>query len=410
MAIKGESAAPPSRYAVLLTQGSFYNTGLQLSSVSAVLPFICGQQGIYWAAGLLYPAYSIGTIIGNAASPWVIGRFRHLRHLVLAGTAATLAVLIVCNAVVARADLLIAGVFLMTSWGTGVTAAISKVAVSDIISSKLADIRRGDLLLTQGAIGALVAITSTLVVAPLLAGRDPVAGHVDLLWLGATGMALAAIAAVFVGPVEGGTARTMRRMRDIYRHGMSVARTHSWFRQYAVSQLLFVPISLSTTFYSLHASEQHGDEIASLHVLVVFTSLGLLTGSVLWRIVYRRQGSRGMLVGSASLGCTAALLCILAEASGMWSQLWVHGVVFLLATVANQAIFTAAIAWINVYAVDHHRATLIAFGSLLVAIESILLGAVLGALAQHTAAIWPVVVVLLLNLVAGRAALFAPAR
>lgn len=410
MVVAGRSEAAPSRYGVLLTQGTFYTTGLQLSSVSAVLPFLCGQQGIYWAAGLLYPAYSTGTIVGNALSPMVLHRSRHLRHLVLAGTAAALALLIVCNAVVARADFLIAAVFLVTSWGTGVTAAVSKVAVSDIVSSTLSDLRRGDLLLTQGAVGALVAIASTLIIAPLLAGRDPVAGHVDLLWLGAAGMALAALTALFVGPVECRTGPTARRMREIYRQGISIARTHRWFRQYAVSQLLFVPIGLGTTFYSLHASEQHGDETGSLHVLVVFTSLGLLTGSVVWRIVYRRYGARGMLVGSAMLGSTAAVLCLLAEAAGVWAQLWVHGVVFLLATVANQAIFTAAIAWINVYSVDHHRATLIAFGSLLVAVESILLGAVLGALAEHASAIWPVAVVLALNLIAGRAALFAPTR
>ena len=130
----------------------------------------------------------------------------------------------------------------------------------------------------------------------------------------------------------------------------------------------------------------------------------------MWRIVYRRHGARGMLLGSAMLASSAAVTCIIAEACGAWSRVWVHGVVFLLATVANQAIFTAAVAWINVFAAAEHRATLIAFGSLLVAVESIVLGAVLGALAQSASAIWPIAVVLVLNLIAGRAALYAPAR
>jgi hypothetical protein len=38
------------RFGILLTQGTFYTTGLQLSNVSVVLPFIVAEQGIFWAA------------------------------------------------------------------------------------------------------------------------------------------------------------------------------------------------------------------------------------------------------------------------------------------------------------------------------------------------------------------------
>jgi MFS family permease len=408
--VTGRRRAPSDRYAVLLTQGTFFTSGLQLASASAVLPFICGQEGIYWAAGLLYPAYSFGTIVGNLSSPLIFDKTRHLRHRVLSGAAAVLGVLIVCNAIVAKHSLPIAVVFLLTSCAMGATAAVSKVALSDIVSSKLSEVRRGDLLLTQGAVGALVAIASTLLVVPLVAGRDPVAGHVDLLWMGAAGMGIAAVFAAFVGPIEGQQRHVARRARDVYRQGIAAARAQPWFRRYALAQLVFVPIGLGTTFYSLHAAEQHGDENGSLHVLVVSTSLGLLVGSALWRIVYRRHGARGMLLGSALLGSSAAVTCILAEASGAWSKPWVHGIVLLLATVANQAIFAAAVAWINMFASDAHRPTLLAFGALLVAVESIVVGAVLGALAEITSAIWPVTVVLVLNVIALRAAGLAPRR
>jgi hypothetical protein len=82
----------------------------------------------------------------------------------------------------------------------------------------------------------------------------------------------------------------------------------------------------------------------------------------------------------------------------------------LLATVANQAILAASISWINVYAADHHRATLIGFVAVLVAAETALLGAILGGIAQKASAIWPVAIVLLLNLAAAVAALRAPTR
>ena len=400
-----------SRYRILLTQGTFHRTGLQLSNVSVVLPFICAQHGIYWAAGLLYPAYTIGAIFGNSMSPFVVERSRHRKHLVVAASSSITAMLIVCNAVVAEIGVLVAAVFIATSLTAGIAAGISKVAYSDVISSKLPELRRGDLVLTQGAVGALVAIATTLLLIPVIGRRNPVSSHVDLLWLGAAGMAAAGIAAVFVGPVQEKSGRPARRFRDTYRDGMVVARDHPWFRRYAVTQLMFVPISLGSTFYSLHAAEQHGNVAGSLHVLVIFACVGLIIGSFLWRIVYRsRFGVRGMLLISALIGSAAAVICILAEVFDVWSQVWMHGLVILLATLANQAVLASAISWINVYAVDHQRATLIGFGAVLVAVETALLGAVLGTIAEKASAIWPVAIILLLNLAAAGVALRAPTR
>jgi MFS family permease len=411
MATAGEVHAHAGRYGILLTQGTFYTTGLQLSNVAVVLPFICAQQGIFWAAGLLYPAYSLGAIFGNSMSPHILERSRHHKHLVLSATSLTMATLILGNAIVALTGFGIAAVFLMSSLAIGVANGLSKVTFSDVVSSKLTEIRRGDLVLNQGAAGALVAIASTLMLVPMIDRKDPFTSHVDLLWLGAAGLAAAGITAVFVGPIHPRSARAARRLRDTYRDGLVVARSHHWFRRYVATQLTFVPIGLGSTFYALHAAEQHGNKPGSLHVLVIATSVGLIFGAFLWRIVYRsRFGVRGMLFISALLGSAAAGICISAEVLDAWSRVWVHGIVILLATVANQAILTAAISWVNVYAADHHRATLLGFGAVLVAVETTLVGAILGAIAQNTSAIWPVTIVLLLNLGAAVVAAGAPTR
>lgn len=403
--------APASRYGVLLAQGTFYNTGQQLSNVSAVLPFILSQRGTVWAAALLYPAFSIGTVVGNAMSPLIVERSRQLKHLVVVATSATMATLVVCTAMVARTGVAIAVVFLAASWAFGAAAGIASVAFADLVSDKLPEARRGGLFLNQGATGAVVAIVSTLLIAPLLAKRDPVDGHVDVLWLGAVGFSAAAIAAVFIGPVRSGSTKvTSRRLHDIYREGMAAAHSEMSYHRFVVIQLLFVPVSLGTTFFSLHAAEHHGGKAGSLHILVIFSSIGLVFGALLWRIVYLTWGVRGMLVISALLSCMAAVLCIVAQAYHDWSKVWVHGIVFLLTTVANEAIFAAGISWISVFAAERQRATLIAFVGILIAVESSLLGAALGGIAAETAAIWPVTIVLAFDLIAAVAATGAPAR
>lgn len=137
--------APGRTYRVLLTQGTLYTTGTQLANVSVVLPFICAQAGYYWAAGLLYPpAYCIGIVGGNSLSPYVLARARHLKHLVIAGTTLMMAALVIISAFSAWTKLFIAGIFLSVSLATGVVAGISKVAFSEVVSSKLDDHRRSD--------------------------------------------------------------------------------------------------------------------------------------------------------------------------------------------------------------------------------------------------------------------------
>jgi MFS family permease len=400
-----------SRYRVLLTHGTFYTAGLQLANITSVLPFICATQGIYWAAGLLYPAYKIGTILGDAVSPSILNFSRDRKHLVLAATASAMSATIVCNAVAAQTGALIASMFLTTSLVAGVVTGISKVAFSEVVSSTLSELRRGDVVLNQGAFGSILAITITLLLLAATRRGDALTGDVDLLWLGAAGLAVAGMVVVFVGPVQSAPQAAARRIRDTYHEGLAVARADRWFRRYAVTSLLFVPISLGTTFYSLHASAQLGHKAGSLHVLIVFASIGLVLGSFLWRRVYRtRFGVRGMLILSALIGTAAAVICIATEVVDASSQVWMHGIVFLLATMANQAILAAGISWVNTYAAEHQRATLFGFAAVLVAVESSLLGAGLGAIAQMSSVLWPVAILLVLNLVAAVAALRAPTR
>jgi MFS family permease len=388
----------------LLSQGTIHTAGMQLSSGAVVLPFIAAHHGLTWAAALLFPAYGLGSIAGHSMSPAALQRAGQMRHLLLAVSAAISAALIVCDAVVPWTGVFAAAVFVLVSAGGGVVVAVSRVAYLDLISSKLSEFRRGELLLVKGAIGSVLATVVTLLVVPVLAHGDTMAYHRDLLWLGAFGLAASGIAALFLGPVRSISVTTQMSFRDTYRQGFAVARSEPWFRRYVITSLLFAPVSFGTTFYALRTAHQGG----GLHVLVIVSSIGLVLGSPLWRKVYRLFGVRGMLVGSALLSAVAAALCIVAESCGLWSHIWAYGTVFLLVTVATAAVVAAGISWISVLAAEQHRGTLIGFCSTLVAVVSTVLGGALGGIAQKHSTIWPVVIVLILSVIAALASLGAP--
>nr|WP_231608625.1 hypothetical protein [Mycobacterium shottsii] len=193
---------PRTPFGRMVTQGSFYSAGMQMGSGAVVLPVICAHQGLTWVAGLLFPAFSIGAILGNSVSPLILQRFGQYRHLLMAAISASAATLILANAAVPWTGALVAAVFFVTATASGVVAGVSGGAYTDMISNKLSVLRRGELLLTQGAVGSLLATGVTLVIVPRLAHGDEMARYHDLLWLGAASMIVAGVAALFVGPMR----------------------------------------------------------------------------------------------------------------------------------------------------------------------------------------------------------------
>ena len=240
-------------YRVLVAQGTMYVTGLQLANVTVVLPFIAAEFDLLWVAGLLYAAYSIGIVVGNSVSPYALQRAGHKKHFLIAGSTAIMAALILVAGISAQTGTLVGIVFLVASLTVGLVSAISKVAFSEVISSKLSEGRRRDLVLTQGALGAVAAILITLLLVPYLGQRDVQNSQLDLLWLGAAYFGVAAILAAFIGTVTTGVRHERIALGNAYREGLSrpIATLVSPLRgDHGVVR----PGRLGASFYSVHAS------------------------------------------------------------------------------------------------------------------------------------------------------------
>lgn len=166
----------------------------------------------------------MGIVIGNSLSPFVVQHAQDRKHLVVAGTTATMAALVTLSAAAAATGAFIAAAFLTTALLSGLVSGISKVAYSEALSSKVTEVRRGDLALPQGAFGAVAAIITTLMLLPFMAERDPEQSHLNVLWIGSSVLAAAAIVAVFIGPVAAAQVQVRVRFRDTYREGVEAAR------------------------------------------------------------------------------------------------------------------------------------------------------------------------------------------
>jgi MFS family permease len=378
--------------------------------VSVVLPFLLAQRGIFWAAGLLYPTFSIGFIAGNALSPLVVERSRRRQNAVIATAAATIPALTVCVAVAGLRDAFVAPVFLLASLLIGCAMGMANNAYAEIISRMLDRPRRNQLLLNQEAVGAVLTVAATLLILPLVSGRDPAAGRIDVLWLGAAAMVVACVAATIVGPTTSGALRPPTRFVDDYprrRHRgadaqlVPVVPGHpDRVRADQPEHDVLLPAGGDGPRRQGGQPARARDQLGG----------GLAGGRV--PVAPRLQQARGARPARDERHDQQRRRARLPRQRGDPGRelLWVHSVVFFLATLANAAIGAATVSWISAFAAEDRRAVLISFAAALAAVVSTVLGAVLGTIAQASVAAWPVVIVLVLAVVATTVAVRAPDR
>jgi hypothetical protein len=295
------------------------------------------------------------------------------------------------------------------AFGSGVTSGIGIVAFTDILARGIHHDRRSTLLLTQAAIGGALASVVAIATTWLFASRDPIVGHISLMWFAGGFLVLAGVFTFSVGvehvPIEGGKRRSLvTTLKD----GAAAARRYAWLRQYLTRQVLFLSVALATTFFSIRVAALHGSVPGSLAVLIAVASTALVAGALLWKRVLKSRGYRGMLVGGTLCSTLAAAGAVTVERLGLVGSPFVHAVFILLATLAADAVSVAKSAYLVEHAAPAELPELSAFTQLVIGLASAVVAAVIATLAQVHGTVWPSAILLGLNIIAVVAASRTP--
>lgn len=395
-------------YRVLLTQGTFFKVGVQVSSISAVIPYIADQLGSPGVVvALLAPAFTVGTMLGTVLGPKVLRLTDSVTGLLvgITLTQAALTALVALDIALAPRwlfayPLLLACVLIGVV--TGSSQVVSPMAMSALLSAQ----QRGDLMLRQaGYSGALVVLVTAFT-----AGRLPDSPRwhdADLLWISVVAMLVGAVFCARLRAPGVELARGPSRMVDTLREGRVQLHANRWLRQFLTTNLAFVPVILTPTFYAIYAAEFLGESI-NVDEFLVFVGVGLLAGIPLWRVVRRHRGARGVYLSSAAISMIAAALCVASQQWHIVPGLWAFGPAMLLSAVANQALLPAAYDWIFDHADSGDAAVLISCTHIVISVGMIVAGFALGLIAEGAPAVWPLLIMLVLIIAAGISATQAP--
>lgn len=388
----------------------------KLASTNIVLPFLCAALGgSLVVAGLLVPLSTIGTLVGYTLGPTALAtrmRSRTVMALMSVASAALLFALATVSLTMPDRTLAVNLTFVVVALGTGLTSGIGSIAFTDVLARGVHPERRSTLLLTQAALGGALASVVAILSAWVFAGRDPIVGHIALQWFASAFLLLSAGCAFFI-VVEHVPGKTGHRpnLAATFRAGIAATRRYAWLRQYLVRQILFISVTLATTFFSIRTAALHGSVPGSLAVIIAVTSISLVVGALLWHRVLRVRGYRGMLIDGTICSTVAAFGAVAIERLGLVGESALnHAVLLLLATLAADAVSVAKSAYLVEHAPPAELHELSAFAQLTIGIASAVLAAAIATLAQIHGTVWPPAILLGLNLFAVGAAWRMPRK
>ena len=302
--------------------------------------------------------------------------------------------------------------FVGVALGIGITSGIGSIAFTDVLARGVHPERRSVLLLSQAAVGGALASIVAVLSAWVFSSRDPIVGHIALQWFAAGFLLLSAVCALFIGmehvPFKAG------QRRNLVATFAPVSTQLAGIRGCAdtsIRQILFLSVTLATTFFSIRVAALHGSVPGSLALVIAVTSIALVVGALLWHRVLRSRGYRGMLVGGTVCSAVAAFGAVALERLGMaGASALSHAVLMLLATLAADAVSVAKSAYLVERAPAAELPELSAFSQLTIGLASAVLAAAIATLAQVHGTVWPSAILLGLNLVAVAAAWGIPRK
>lgn len=403
-------AQPGRNFQVLLTQGTLFKVGVQVSSIFIVIPYVADQFGSpAIVVALIVPGFTAGTLLGMIFGPRVLRIMVPIAGLLggiaLAEAALTALIAVDIAVVPPRFGAL---PLLLLCFLIGIVSGSLEVVSPMAISALLSGRQRSDLLLKQSGYGAALVVVITAIFASRFVREALPWRDVDLLWIGVAAMLLCAACSFGLRTSGVELASGAGRILDTVRDGHHYLRTNRWTQRFLAIQLIFIPVTLSPMFFAIYAAESLGKGFGDMDDFLVFFGIGLLAGIPLWRVVRTRLGLRGMYTCSAGIGAAAALGCIVSQHWHPMPGLWAFGPVLLLSALANQPLWTAAYDWVFGCASAEQAVVVITYSKIVLGLGVIVGGFALSLAAEHGPNIWPLGLLLALTAFACLAATRVP--
>lgn len=355
----------------------------ELSSARLVLPWLMGIIGApVWMVGLLVPIRESGALLPQIFVAGFIRLKPKRKWVWVAGALiqALSALMLAVLALVASGSLggaLVLATLILLSLARG----LSSIATKDVLGKTIAKRRRGTLMGWSGSIAGCATLAAGAVLM-LLDSQQGALVVAMLLTVAASGWLMNALAAARVeevpGAVEGG-----ENGWDSIKLGLSLLKKDRTFLHFNLARALLLSSALALPYIALLGQNQSGTDLNGLGILIVVSGLAAMVASPVWG-KRADQSSRGVM-RDAAIG--TAICCLLAASlvwlPGGWTQsVWPYAVVYALLVIIHHGVRLGRKTYLIDMASQDNRALYIALSNTLTGVLMLIVGGIIGALAQ----------------------------
>lgn len=355
----------------------------ELSSARLVLPWLLGIIGApVWMIGLLVPIREAGALLPQLFVAGFI-RLKPQRKWIWVAGALLQAVAAMGLALLALVGsgavggLLVLASLVMLSLARG----LSSIATKDMLGKTIAKHRRGTLMGWSGS----VAGAATLIAGGVLVWFGDRPGNLALailLCVAAAGWLLNALCAARIkevpGAVEGG-----ENAWDSIKLGLSLMREDRTFLHFNMARALLLSSALALPYLALLGQQQSGTELGGLGILVVVSGLAAMVASPVWG--KRADQSSRRVMRDAAIG--TAICCLLGALLTWLPGEWAHSVlpyagIYALLVIVHHGVRLGRKTYLIDIANQDNRAMYVALSNTFTGVLMLVVGGLIGALAQ----------------------------
>lgn len=399
-------------FGTLLGQGTIIDISYQLTSPKLFLPFLYMALGApVLFAGLILPVVQVSNLVSQVVSARLfLGPRLRKWYLILSIVATAAALTIVAIASYSVKAEFVAALFLFAAAIMGMSQGVSTLAYQDLIGRILSHNRRSSLIFTQAALAAVFTILIALASQNFGAHESKLAEHLELLWAGIALTLFGAIVTLLIReappavdvPADRTPAGRVGAKDGIVRDYLKrfrAALSIEWFRRFLIARSLFLSVEMAMPFYALHAATYHSGHSGSLSTFVMSSSVGVIVGGMLWQRVARVSMTAVMALAPL-VACAAGVVSISAYFEPDFRVVLLHAGVFMLIAMANEGTRNARKLYIVSHTSTEERPYYIALTNVFIGILGTIVSFGFGALAHFQHVVWPICLIVALNLAA----------
>lgn len=355
----------------------------ELSSARLVLPWLLGMIGApLWMVGLLVPIRESGALLPQLFVAGFI-RLKPERKWVwvLGGALQAAAAALLALLALFGSGSVGGGLVLVVLVALSLARGLSSIATKDVMGKTIAKQRRGTLMGWSGSVAGGMTLAAGGVLM-LFGDRPGELALAVLLGVAALGWAINALCAASIhetpGAAEGG-----ENAWESVKLGVSLLRDDRDFLHFNLSRALLLASALALPYVALLGQQQSGAELGGLGILIIVSGVAGMLASPIWG--KRADASSRRVMRDGGLGTAAGCLlgAMFAWLPGDWTEtVWPYALVYALLVIVHVGVRLGRKTYIVDMAGTDKRALYVAISNTLTGVLMLLMGGIIGLLAQ----------------------------